>query len=261
MTVGIYSLVCNETGKRYVGQSTNIEKRRTDHFCALRNQRHPNRHLQNAWDNGQTFRFELIEECAPEECNDREIFWIAEFDSMQTGYNQCKGGEATLGRVCSEETKKKISEKNKGRKVSDDVIRRRKETFRRRLAEDPDFAEAHRRKLSERLKGKPSWNKGIKRSAEVNARVSEKLKGRVITEEHKAKLRELYSGEKSLTAKLTAVDVANIRYRYLCGERQMDIAKDYPVTAQTIYDIVRGRRWKSVPNNLAELEMILSQEA
>lgn len=54
---------------------------------------------------------------------------------------------------------------------------------------------------------------------------------------------------------MTESDVIDIRYRFLHGERQIDILKDYPnVTSQTIYDIVRGRRWKSIPNTIKELE-------
>lgn len=60
---------------------------------------------------------------------------------------------------------------------------------------------------------------------------------------------------------MTESDVIEIRYRFLCGERQKDIIRDYPnVTPQTIYDIVRNRRWRSVPNTLEELEELWNQE-
>ena len=39
------------------------------------------------------------------------------------------------------------------------------------------------------------------------------------------------------------------------GEPRMSIAADYPyVSAGTVYDIVTGKRWKSVPNTLDELQ-------
>jgi Mor family transcriptional regulator len=82
------------------------------------------------------------------------------------------------------------------------------------------------------------------------------MKGRYITEEHKKKLHELYKGEKSLTAKLTEQQVIEIRLRFLKGEKQCDIKKDYQVSAQTIYDIVRNRRWRHIPNTIKELEKI-----
>lgn len=257
MKSGIYSLVNRRTWKRYIGQSIDVQKRKNDHLSALKRGAHPNNHLQRAWDNGDRFDFEIIEECLPEDLNDREIYWIAVYDSFYNGYNQCEGGCSTLGRECSEETRRKISEGNKGKKMSEETIRKRTETLRKRIAEDPVFAAEHHRKLSERMKGKPSWNKGVPCPEWKKKQVSEKLKGRYVSEEHKEKLRELYSGEKSLSAKLTKSDVVNIRYRFLCGERQIDISKDYPVTPQAIYDIVRGRCWKSVPNTKEELEALL----
>lgn len=261
MKSGIYSLVNRRTGKRYIGQSIDVQKREKEHFCMLKNGKHANNHLQRAWNNGDRFDFEIIEECPREDLNDREIYWIAAYDSFHNGYNQCEGGCSTLGRECSEETRRKISEGNKGKKLSEETIWKRTETLRKRIAEDPVFAAEHHRKLSERMKGKPSWNKGVPCPEWKKKQVSEKLKGRYVSEEHKEKLRELYSGEKSLNAKLTKSDVVNIRYRFLCGERQIDICKDYPVSPQTIYDIVRGRRWKSVPSDLASLEKLIKQEA
>lgn len=47
-----------------------------------------------------------------------------------------------------------------------------------------------------------------------------------------------------------------IRLRFLKGEKQRDIKKDYQVSAQTIYDIVRNRRWRHIPNTIKELEKI-----
>lgn len=257
MNSGIYSLTNKRTGKKYIGQTINLKKRRNEHFNALKNNKHANNHLQRAWNNGDRFDFAVIERCSVDALNDREIYWIAFYDSFHNGYNQCEGGCSTLGRECSEETRRKISEGNKGKKPSEETIRKRTETLRKRIAEDPVFAAEHHRKLSERMKGKPSWNKGVPCPEWKKKQVSEKLKGRYVSEEHKEKLRELYSGEKSLNAKLTKSDVVNIRYRFLCGERQIDISKDYPVTPQAIYDIVRGRSWNCVPNTLEELEALL----
>ena len=257
MKSGIYALVNDETGKVYVGRSIDLDKRKRTHFWALRNGQHPNSHLQRAWNGGARFSFQILEECSPDVCNEREVFWIERLDALRHGYNQCEGGQATTGYHFTEEQKNHISEALKGTRRSRDAVERGKETLRRHLEEDPVFAAEYRRKLSEGSKGRPSWNKGRPCPEWKKAQVSEKLKGRKISEEHKDKLRRLYSGEKSLSAKLTREDVINIRYRFLSGERQIDIVKDYPVTAQTIYDIVRGRRWKSVPNTLAELEVLL----
>lgn len=254
MNSGIYSITNKNNGKRYIGQSVDLHKRKVTHLWLLKNNRHFNTHLQRAWNNGEEFEFEILEECEPSSCNEREIFYIAKFDSMKTGYNLCVGGNSTTGRVCTEHTKAIISAKARGRKWSQESIEMRTQTLREHLKNDPEFARRYRENISSKLKGRESWNKGVPCPEWKKKQVSEKLKGRHISDEHKEKLRNLYSGEKSITSKLKKIDVVNIRIRFLNGEKQIDICKDYPVKPQTIYDIVWGRRWKSVPNNLKELE-------
>ena len=48
-TCGIYKLVNIATGQCYVGQSQRMEKRIKEHFRLLRWNKHPNQHLQNAY--------------------------------------------------------------------------------------------------------------------------------------------------------------------------------------------------------------------
>lgn len=259
MTGGIYSLTNKANGKRYIGQTLDFHKRKTTHLWMLNNNRHFNPHLQRAWNAGDEFAFEVIEECPEEIRNEREIFWIAEFNATDDnfGYNLCDGGDATTGYHFTEEQKRKISESNRGRKCTQETIKRRTESLKKHLADDPEFARKLSEEKSRRWKGKPSWNKGIPCTEEKKKILSEKLKGRYVSPEHKQRLKDLYSGENSITAKLKKSDVVEIRYRFLCGERQIDIAKDYPVTPQTIYDIIRNRRWKNVPNTKEELEKYL----
>lgn len=256
MNIGIYSLTNRNNGKRYIGQSRNLQKRKTTHEWLLRNHRHFNIHLQRAWDSGDRFDFEILEECTKEELNEKEIEWIKKLDTMRCGYNLCEGGEATDGYHFTEEQKEKISKANKGRKTTEETIQKRKNTLKEHM-KDEEFSKQLResRRQQAKKRGFGGHNKGIPCSEEKKTVLSEKLKGRYISQEHKDKLRELYSGEKSITAKLKERDVVDIRYRFLCGERQKDINKDYPdVKPQTIYDIVRFRRWKHLPNTIEELE-------
>lgn len=257
MASGIYAIINKRDCKKYIGQSVNIHKRWNEHRHALEQNKHFNIHLQRAWNNGDRFEFTVIEKCDIDKLNEREIYWIEYYNTMDMryGYNLCAGGNSTTGRVCSEETRKKISEGNRGKKISAETLRKRSETFRKHM-EDPVYRERHHKIMSEVSKkhGSP-WNKGRSPSAETRKKLSEKLMGRYVSEEHKEKLRGLYSGSKSITAKLNEQDVVQIRLRFLSGERQCDIHKDYPqITTQTLYDIVRNRRWKSVPNTIEELE-------
>lgn len=256
MNSGIYALVNRRNEKMYIGRSIDLHKRKTTHLWNLKNNRHPNIHLQRAWNNGDRFDFIVIEECPEEKCNEREIYWISHFDTFKNGYNQCEGGEATVGYHFTEEAKRKISQKSKGRKCSKEEIEQRKQTLKEHLENDAEFAKAYKERLRQAAFNRRfgHWNEGTHHTEEEKRNLSEKLKGRYISKEHKERLRELYSGEKSLSAKLKESDVVEIRYRFLCGERQADICRDYPVGPQTIYDIVRCRRWKHIPSTLEELE-------
>jgi group I intron endonuclease len=86
----------------------------------------------------ENFTFEIIEECEDSKTDERERFWIAEFDccNSEKGYNLDVGGRGTqkdhrrsisealkgnthcVGRVLSEETRKKLSEAGTRRVVS-----------------------------------------------------------------------------------------------------------------------------------------------
>lgn len=258
MTSGIYAIVNMNNGKMYIGRSVDMAKRWTYHQWMLNANRHFNPHLQRAWAIGDKFEFRVIEECDKDALNDREIYWIAHYKTMDDkhGYNLCEGGGTTTGFKFSEETKKKWSEQRKGVRPSKETIEKRKATVRRKLAENPEIRTRMREAARERMlkRGSP-WNKGRRASQETRKKLSESLKGKAKPESQKQKLRVRYSGEGSLTAKLKERDVVHIRLRFLSGERQCDIHKDYPqVTPQTLYDIVRYRRWKSVPNTIEELK-------
>lgn len=57
--IGIYKIVINN--KAYVGSSFNIERRIIQHKSDLKNQRHDNPHLQNAYNKYNEFNFEILE--------------------------------------------------------------------------------------------------------------------------------------------------------------------------------------------------------
>ena len=78
MSIGIYALVCDKTWRAYVGQSTNLEKRKRQHFSELKNQRGINPEIQDDFNKfgRNSFHFEILEECNHEELIKLEKKWL-----------------------------------------------------------------------------------------------------------------------------------------------------------------------------------------
>ena len=151
----IYVAENTVNGKRYVGQTIRkFEYRQAQHkkdserldfkfYRAIR---------KYGWDN---FKWAVIVEGIEniDSLNNLEKYWIKELDTFENGYNSTTGGE---GYAVSEETKKKLSESNKGEKNPN---------------YGKQFSEKTKKKMSESQKGKYV-------SDETKQKISETLKGR-----------------------------------------------------------------------------------
>lgn len=111
---GIYKLVNTATGQCYVGQSQRTQKRIKEHFRLLRYDKHPNQHLQRAYNKyGAGAFYGAIEvECSdPAELDRLEESFIrgeAWFDTP-TVYNIADFAKAPMrGKYHSEEIREKI---------------------------------------------------------------------------------------------------------------------------------------------------------
>lgn len=92
----IYFIINKINNKRYVGQTTNYSRRRSEHFLKLKENRHPNIKLQNAWNKygENNFVTEKItyENLTKEELDEAEKYYIQYYNSKNNGYNMTLGG-------------------------------------------------------------------------------------------------------------------------------------------------------------------------
>ena len=113
--IGIYKIKCKKNNKVYIGQSSDIKSRFRNHKSSLKNNKHENNYLQYSYNKygENSFTFELLEECDQNVLNEREIYWMKFFDSLNRnkGYNLEPGGCANKN--LSIETINKISETKK----------------------------------------------------------------------------------------------------------------------------------------------------
>jgi len=117
---GIYRITNLSNNFSYIGASKDIHKRIYNHKKLLDNNNHRNKNLQKDWNyfGENFFNFEILEICNWESLDELEVLYIKKEKENGTSYNILLGGSKNswLGLKRSEETKNKISEKNKGNK-------------------------------------------------------------------------------------------------------------------------------------------------
>lgn len=93
---GIYKITINDY-YIYIGQSVDIENRQRQHLTTLQNHKHSNYKLQSIYDKfSDKIKFEIIEKCDESELNDKEMFYIEQFNTFNSDYglNLCLGGNS-----------------------------------------------------------------------------------------------------------------------------------------------------------------------
>lgn len=89
--IGIYTIFNNKNNKQYIGQTIDFIKRKSDHLTSLRTINHHSPHLQAAYNKygEQYFEIRLIENCAIDKLDERELYWINFYKTIDNkfGYN------------------------------------------------------------------------------------------------------------------------------------------------------------------------------
>ena len=96
--VGIYKITNLINGKVYIGQSINIEKRIKEHFykakCFGETSYNSALHQAIRKYGEENFSWEILEECSIDEIDDKERFYIEQYNSITPdGYNISEGGQ------------------------------------------------------------------------------------------------------------------------------------------------------------------------
>ena len=137
----------------------------------------------------------LKQNLTEEEAFRHEVYMIAVLGRKDLGtgilHNRTNGGEGLSGYICSDETKRKMSEALKGKPLSEETRRKMSEAHK---GENHSFygkchSEESKRKMSEASKGKPL-------SEEAKRKLSEFRKGKPLSEETKRKMSEMRKGTK-----------------------------------------------------------------
>ena len=209
----VYKITNTANGKAYIGISIHEpEKRRIKEHLSGRG----NRLIANAIKKygKDAFTYEILEaDVFDEFLPDLEVAYIANHNTVAPhGYNLDSGGTHAIP---SAETRKKLSERQKGEKHH---FYRKKFSakHRRNLSEaqrDKTLSADHRRKISEAQRGEKNHNfgkspsadhrrkisesnKNKKRSADHRRRYSEAQRGKTLSADHRRKISEALKGEK-----------------------------------------------------------------
>lgn len=92
----IYRILCIPTGKSYISQTIDINRRKHEHFSALRRNKHENPKLQKAWnkygEENFSFEFWAFDNITPEQLDNLECEYIEKYNSLEKGFNLVPGG-------------------------------------------------------------------------------------------------------------------------------------------------------------------------
>lgn len=120
-TTGIYKITNLMTGRFYIGQSKNIERRYIEHCTRSHDKEIVDLNI-NLWGK-ENFSLEILEECPIDKLDEREDYYIKLYNAVELGYNILNGGQNN-GYRCGEN--------NGNAKLTDEDVYNIRESYRKR---------------------------------------------------------------------------------------------------------------------------------
>ncbi len=204
---GIYIIRNKINNKCYVGSSVNIRSRLNAHYNSLLQKKHPNKHLQSAFNlfGNENFEFIPLLNCLSN-YNTKLEQWVKDRSNFKCDYNIAINCEAPMLNVkMSDESKEKIRIKAKNRK----------HTY------------ATKKLLSvlkkDKIKGDNSYRYKL-----LSNLISSPI------------------GERNPNSKLTEKDVVEIKIYFKNGVKVKDLKGKYNCSQNMLYEIKNGHSWKHI---------------
>jgi group I intron endonuclease len=223
----IYCAHCIHTGKKYIGQTIKkyLNSRVSEHFGNCSNCTHKFANSLKKYGKSG-FIWGIVEECDITLLNDREIYWIEQYDTFYNGYNTTTGGNQ--GREYC--VKEYLAERPNGDR---EEIKNLSQYCR-----DNDLNIAH---IHETLYGKRNHHKGYKLIPRTDEEIERYKNERRVREDTS---RKGLPGEKNGRAILDWNKVDEIRKLHSSKKyKNQQIADMFGVKKVTIEKIVANKLW------------------
>jgi len=212
---GVYGIFSKIDDRVYIGSATNFDLRKKTHFDKLKSNVHVNKPLQNFVNKYgiENIEFRILAKCPSEYCIKLEQFFLDNFDNK---FNIRLVAESNLGLKASDETKQKMSIKQKQR--SKEIINNNKNRI---------VSEETKSKMSEAGKNKVFTDKH-----KQNLKLAAQKRSKELSQKHK--------GDNNPSAKL---DWDKVNYIRTSEKSVKDLATELSVSITTIYKIKNNQIW------------------
>lgn len=235
---GIYALTCNASGRAYIGSAINIGKRWRKHWTTLEAGKHHNHHLQNAWRKyGPTcFTFSVLEIVGREDLLITAEQRYLGLYAQETLYNLSPTAGSLRGFKQSPEAVEKMRRNCfLGRRHTEETKRRLSDRFRGRNRRGTGWkmSDEQKAKLHATRQGKPLSQEHRNRSVELLEKAREKRKGIPWTVEHRTNLA-------NSRRTLSDAQVLAAREAYNTGQSLTQLGAQLGVSRNAVQRAVRG---------------------